>query len=161
MQFINPLSFDCFNMKFFQFKREHSSVPVLGVHHNTKSYDMSHIAPDMRRWIEISHKKTEDLATFLERAEKYELQLKRSDYKICAPIYNPQSVWCVGLNYSDHCKECDVEKPKEPLIFSKGANAIIGQGDNIVIPKIGPDVDLEAELAIIVGKTGKNISKGE
>lgn len=48
----------------------------------------------------------------------------------------------------------------EPLIFSKGSNAIIGPGDSIIIPKIGPDVDLEAELAIIIGRSGKNIKKG-
>ena len=85
--------------------------------------------------------------------------MKRSEYKICAPIHNPQAVWCVGLNYSDHCKEQNLPEPKEPLIFSKGVNAITGPNEPIIVPKIGPDVDLEAELAIIVGKSGKNIPR--
>jgi len=61
-------------MKFFQFRRERSNVPVLGVCHNGKCYDMGHLAPDMKTWVSVRHSKAEDLATFLERAEKYELQ---------------------------------------------------------------------------------------
>jgi len=148
-------------MKFFQFKRENSAVVALGVEYKGKCYDMSHLAPDMREWIQARRAKAEELETFLERAEKYELQLKRGSYSICAPIYNPKAVWCVGLNYVDHCAEQGLEQPKEPLIFSKGPNAIVGQGDKIVIPKIGQDVDLEAELAIIIGRNGKNITKDE
>lgn len=148
-------------MKFFQFRRERSKVPVLGVCHNGKYYDMGHLAPDMKTWVSVRQSKTEDLATFLERAEKYELQMKRSEYTICAPIHNPQSIWCVGLNYSDHCKEQNLPEPKEPLIFSKGINTITGPNEPIIVPKIGPDVDLEAELAIIVGKTGKNIPRDQ
>ena len=48
-------------MKFFQFKREHSTVPTLGIHHNGKDYDMSHIAADMKKWIEIRNNKTAEL----------------------------------------------------------------------------------------------------
>jgi len=146
-------------MKFFQFKRGNSNEPVLGIQHNKHSYDISHIAPDMKSWIKTRGQKREELALFLERAEKYELQLKKGTYRVCAPIYDPQSIWCVGLNYKDHCEEQGLEQPKEPLIFSKGSNAIIGPGDSIIIPKIGPDVDLEAELAIIIGRSGKNIKK--
>jgi hypothetical protein len=64
------------------------------------------------------------------------------------------------LNYSDHCAEQNLPEPEEPLIFSKGPNAIIGPNDDIIIPNIGKDVDLEAEMAIIIGKNGKNIAKG-
>lgn len=146
-------------MNYFQFKRGKSEKIHLGINHNGKNFDMSHIAPDMRSWIENHSKKSEELATFLERAVKYELQLKRGEYKIVAPIYNPEKVLCVGLNYSDHCAEQNLPEPEEPLIFSKGPNAIIGPNDDIIIPNIGKDVDLEAEMAIIIGKNGKNIAK--
>ena len=74
-------------------------------------------------------------------------------------IHNPEKVICVGLNYVDHCEEQDLPIPKEPVIFNKFPSTLIGAGDAIQIPKIGCDVDLEVELAIIIGKRGKHISK--
>lgn len=76
-------------------------------------------------------------------------------------IHNPEKVICVGLNYVDHCEEQDLPIPKEPVIFNKFPSTLIGAGDAIQIPKIGCDVDLEVELAIIIGKRGKHISKDD
>jgi 2-keto-4-pentenoate hydratase/2-oxohepta-3-ene-1,7-dioic acid hydratase in catechol pathway len=45
-------------------------------------------------------------------------------YDLKAPIYDPQKLICIGLNYRDHCTEQKVEVPKEPLIFSKFSSAI-------------------------------------
>ena len=45
-------------------------------------------------------------------------------FDLKAPIYNPEKLICVGLNYRDHCEEQNVQVPKEPLIFSKFSSAI-------------------------------------
>ena len=79
--------------------------------------------------------------------------------QIAPAIHNPEKVICVGLNYSDHCTEQNKPIPKEPVIFNKFPSSIIADGGQIQLPKIGCNTDLEAELAVIIGKSGKHISK--
>lgn len=81
--------------------------------------------------------------------------------KLAPAIHNAEKVICVGLNYRDHCEEQDLPIPKEPVIFNKFPSTLTAAGDAIQLPKIkgGCNTDLEAELAIIIGKSGKNIAK--
>lgn len=83
------------------------------------------------------------------------------DVKIRAPIYNPEKVVCVGLNYRDHAKESNMAIPGEPILFSKFPNAIIGTGDTIVKPRAVSELDYEVELVLVIGKEGRNISKAD
>ena len=76
----------------------------------------------------------------------------------------PSAIIGIGKNYLEHAIETGLEKPPEqPLIFFKNPNALCGNGENIVIPAIckinGPQVDFEGELAVIIGKDCKNVSK--
>ncbi|XP_044753385.1 fumarylacetoacetate hydrolase domain-containing protein 2A-like [Coccinella septempunctata] len=79
------------------------------------------------------------------------------DVVLLPPITNPDKVACVGLNYKGHCDEQNKPYPKEPMIFSKFSSVITGPYDNIELPKISQKVDWEVELAIIIGKKGKNL----
>ena len=83
------------------------------------------------------------------------------EVKVLAPIQYPQKVVCVGNNYMDHCKEQNVDPPKKPLIFSKWASCIIAPEEDIQLPDESEQVDFEAELAVIIGKKGKNICEEE
>lgn len=71
----------------------------------------------------------------------------------------PSKIVAVGLNYKDHAKEMDMKQPKEPLIFVKTPNTLIGHLDNIVYPEMAGQVDYEAELAIIIKNDIKNIEE--
>lgn len=84
---------------------------------------------------------------------------KLDDVVLKAPLSNPGKVVCVGLNYMDHCREQKVEPPKSPLIFSKWPSCIVGPEENIILPEESDQVDYEAELGVIIGKTGKHISE--
>jgi 2-keto-4-pentenoate hydratase/2-oxohepta-3-ene-1,7-dioic acid hydratase in catechol pathway len=75
------------------------------------------------------------------------------------PIERPGKIVCVGLNYRDHAEEQGVELPKEPLLFAKWPNALVGPGDPIVIPQIVAKADYEAELGVVVGSRVKGVSK--
>jgi 2,4-didehydro-3-deoxy-L-rhamnonate hydrolase len=75
------------------------------------------------------------------------------------PIARPGKIVCVGLNYRDHAEEQGAELPKEPLLFAKWPNALIGPGDPIVIPPIVTKADYEAELGVVLGATVKGVSK--
>ncbi len=72
--------------------------------------------------------------------------------RIGAPIHNPTKVICVGLNYLGHIKEANAETPKEPIIFMKAPDSVVGPNDDIVIPPASDATDYEVELAIIIGK---------
>ena len=64
----------------------------------------------------------------------------------------------VGLNYRDHAREGELEVPERPLLFAKWPNAVIGDGDAIVIPPGVEQVDYEAELAAFIGTRVKGVS---
>ncbi|KXG78647.1 fumarylacetoacetate hydrolase family protein [Thermotalea metallivorans] len=91
--------------------------------------------------------------------------IDRKNAKICAPIpYPRRDVFCLGKNYLDHAKEVGTvlgdedEIPKAPIYFSKVAFPAIGDGDFIDShPGIVEKLDYEAELAVVIGKEGKNI----
>jgi 2-keto-4-pentenoate hydratase/2-oxohepta-3-ene-1,7-dioic acid hydratase in catechol pathway len=72
--------------------------------------------------------------------------------RIGAPIQNPTKVICVGLNYLGHIKESNAETPKEPIIFMKAPDSVVGPNDDIVIPPNSDATDYEVELAIVIGK---------
>ncbi|KAK4171984.1 putative hydrolase [Triangularia setosa] len=72
-------------------------------------------------------------------------------------------VKCVGLNYIKHIQEGGRKPPPYPSIFIKPRASIAGYNEDIPIPKLAQDnqLDYEGELTIVIGKTGKNIPKGE
>ncbi|HEY2785731.1 MAG TPA: fumarylacetoacetate hydrolase family protein [Fimbriiglobus sp.] len=75
-----------------------------------------------------------------------------------APVIpKPGKILCIGLNYRDHAIEGGKAIPTEPVLFTKYANALIGHGDPIKLPKVAQKVDYEAELVVVVGKTGRHI----
>ena len=68
-------------------------------------------------------------------------------------------ILCIGRNYVDHIRELGNEAPAAPVIFMKPASAVIGTGDVVVIPAYSNNCHHEAELALLVGTTGRNISE--
>jgi 2-keto-4-pentenoate hydratase/2-oxohepta-3-ene-1,7-dioic acid hydratase in catechol pathway len=78
--------------------------------------------------------------------------------KLLPPVPDPQKIVCLGLNYSDHAAETHATLPKDPILFSKYATALIGTEEPIVLPPISSEVDFEAELVIVLGKRGRHLS---
>src|SRR6266581_5830896 len=79
--------------------------------------------------------------------------------KLLPPIPDPKKIVCVGLNYRDHAAESGAPIPKDPVLFSKYATALIGHEQTIVLPKVSQEVDFEAEFVIVIGKKGRHIAK--
>jgi len=69
-----------------------------------------------------------------------------------SPVARPTKVICVGLNYIAHIAETGADTPKEPVIFMKAPDSVIGPNDDIVIPPNSTATDYEVELAIVIGK---------
>jgi 2,4-didehydro-3-deoxy-L-rhamnonate hydrolase len=72
--------------------------------------------------------------------------------RLRGPVLHPEKIICVGLNYADHAAEQDVSIPKEPVLFGKFPNSIIGPGEPIEVPEAVEKVDYEAELGVVIGK---------
>ena len=83
-----------------------------------------------------------------------------STVKLLAPVI-PGKVVCIGMNYRAHAAEISIDVPDEPLIFFKPTSAIIGPEDSIVLPRQSDQIELEIELAIVIGKQAKEISASE
>jgi len=83
------------------------------------------------------------------------------EVRLRAPIARPPKIIAIGLNYSDHAAETGREIPEKPLVFAKYPNTVIGPGEAIRIPPITEQVDYEAELAVVIGRTAKNVSEEE
>lgn len=83
-----------------------------------------------------------------------------SEVKVLAPTV-PSKVVCIGLNYKAHAVERGKQLPEEPMMFLKPPSAIIGSGDEIVLPDIAKNVEYEGELAVVIGKRASNISVAE
>jgi 2-keto-4-pentenoate hydratase/2-oxohepta-3-ene-1,7-dioic acid hydratase in catechol pathway len=66
-------------------------------------------------------------------------------------------ILCIGRNYAEHIRELGNEIPAVPVIFMKPASSVIDDGGTIVIPAYSRDCHHEAELALLIGKSGKNI----
>ncbi len=72
--------------------------------------------------------------------------------RLGSPVARPSKLICIGLNYSDHAKESNMQLPAEPVLFFKSTTAIVGPHDDLVIPRNSKKTDWEVELAVVMGK---------
>ncbi|MFZ5495365.1 MAG: fumarylacetoacetate hydrolase family protein [Verrucomicrobiota bacterium] len=91
----------------------------------------------------------------------HRLSTDRADIaKLLAPIV-PAQILCIGLNYRRHAQEAGAKIPERPILFVKGINTLQHPGDPILIPQHlrSDEVDYECELAVVIGRAGKNIPR--
>jgi 2-keto-4-pentenoate hydratase/2-oxohepta-3-ene-1,7-dioic acid hydratase in catechol pathway len=82
-----------------------------------------------------------------------------SSVRLRSPILNPEKILLLAVNYLSHSKEKKAEPPREPYLFTKFRNTLIGPEEAILLPKVSKRVDWEVELAVVIGKTGKYVSR--
>src|SRR5690554_267016 len=78
--------------------------------------------------------------------------------RLLAPLV-PTDILCIGLNYKEHAEETGATVPKNPMLFMKGSNTLNDPGAPIFIPRRSDQIDYEAELAVIIGKQAKYVSR--
>ena len=83
-------------------------------------------------------------------------------HKLLAPVV-PTTIFCIGLNYRRHAEETGATIPEYPVLFMKSPNTLQNPGDPIVIPvtQKSDEVDYECELAVVIGKTCKNVKRAD
>jgi len=80
---------------------------------------------------------------------------------LLTPIIKPEKILLVAVNYHSHGREQNVKPPSEPYFFTKMGNALIGPDQPVLVLRVSHEADWEVELAVIIGKTGKYISRKE
>jgi 2-keto-4-pentenoate hydratase/2-oxohepta-3-ene-1,7-dioic acid hydratase in catechol pathway len=91
----------------------------------------------------------------------YQVTTERAQIaKLLSPIA-PTQILCIGLNYRQHAAETNAKVPERPILFVKGINTLQHPGDPILIPThlASHEVDYECELAVVIGKAAKNVSR--
>ena len=86
-----------------------------------------------------------------------DLPTLNNNSRIGACVKNPSKFLGIGLNFKDHATEQNLPIPKEPIIFSKFTNCIIGPNDNIEVPKNSNHTDWEVEIGFVIGKKTKYV----
>lgn len=82
-----------------------------------------------------------------------------ADSRLGSPIARPSKIICIGLNYRKHALESGMAVPEVPIIFMKATSSLCGPFDPILIPKNSVKTDWEVELAVVIGKRTKYVSK--
>ena len=86
-------------------------------------------------------------------------QNKLREFSILNPLPNPSKIICLTFNYPKHAKEQNYESTKDPVIFIKPRTTLCGTDSEIKCPNFVKQLDYEIELAVIIGKTCKNIDE--
>ena len=87
----------------------------------------------------------------------FKAQLEK--FRLLAPIPDPPKIICLTFNYPAHAKEQNLVSPKEPVIFIKPRTTLCGTDSDIMCPNFIKQLDYEIELAVIIGKTCKNVDE--
>ena len=106
-------------------------------------------------------KKAEEVIKNAKSTDLKRVSTRVNEITLLAPISFPPKIVCLGLNYRDHAEELHVPIPDEPIFFIKPHTTIIGPNETILKPSFVKKLDYEAELAIIIGRKGKNIPLSE
>jgi 2-keto-4-pentenoate hydratase/2-oxohepta-3-ene-1,7-dioic acid hydratase in catechol pathway len=118
--------------------------------------DLSKIIKDF----EPDHLNFETLVE-IKKIDLKSLNLIEDTIRIGSCVTKPANFFAIGLNYKAHAEETNSDAPKEPIVFNKSPNCIIGPNDNVVVPKFSNSLDHEVEIAIIIGDKARYVKEDE
>jgi 2-keto-4-pentenoate hydratase/2-oxohepta-3-ene-1,7-dioic acid hydratase in catechol pathway len=131
-------------MRLGEYLKERPAVQVS----DTEAVFVDHIIKDWNR-----EELSADGLKSVEAADIKSLpRVKISDFRIGSPMARPTKLICIGLNYAKHAAESNMDIPKEPVVFMKAPDALVGPNDDVRIPKNSVKTDYEVELSIVIGK---------
>lgn len=99
-----------------------------------------------------------DLATYA-KGRPVQQTVREADAQYLPPLSRPTKIICVGLNYADHTAESPYEQPDYPTLFLRLHTSLVAHNRPIVRSKLSDSLDFEGEMAVVLGKGGRYISK--
>lgn len=139
---------------------------------DTKVVPLSELTPWLEGWTFLpaatdellqSPEKIAQIRTAWTKAIEAETELGRdaSEVRFLPAVRNPGKLICIGLNYKRHAEETNMPLPKDPVVFSKFSDSAAAHGEMIPYPAETSQLDYEAELCIVIGRTASNVSEEE
>jgi 2-keto-4-pentenoate hydratase/2-oxohepta-3-ene-1,7-dioic acid hydratase in catechol pathway len=131
--------------------------PSLGAHVGDNIVDLTAVAASVDALLAMG---PSGLAKAKESAAKAGATTPFKGAKLLPPVLNPSKAIAVGLNYIDHAAESPYkDAPKYPVLFHRFPSSWVAHDEALIKPKVSDAFDYEAELAVIIGKAGRHISK--
>jgi len=136
----------------------------LGVCAGDSVVDLTKAAPDLPRDLVALIRSGKDALAAAERAAKSApaaAQVPLAQVKFLPPVTHPGKIICLGLNYADHAAEGGHAKPSYPSFFTRVATSLTGHHEPIVRPSCSTQLDFEAELAVVVGRSARHLKEAD
>lgn len=149
-------------MKLITFRKDGSSRLGAIVTHAGRdfAFDLNRLDPalpaDMLEFLEAGQPALELARAALAKASP-EQGIELKAVTLLAPVPRPGKIICIGQNYAAHARESNDPVPSIPIIFAKFANTVIAHGEPIVVPSSIKRPDYEGELAVVIGRRGRDI----
>ncbi len=109
-----------------------------------------------------------DLRAVLEAGAAQELaanlgreRLSVGETEFLPPVTRPDKILCVGVNYRPHIAEMGRQVPEYPVVFVRFPGSLVGHGQPILRPRVSEQFDFEGELAVVIGKRARHVSKND
>lgn len=146
-------------MRLVTFKSE-NEAPRVGVVVDEQVFAVDSSAfPDMNSFLAAGSAGLAHAAALAHGKTQAQATYPLGAMRLLAPVNRPGKIIAVGLNYRDHAMETKQEIPTSPVIFAKFPSSINGPDSDVVIPADDPQVDYEAELAVVIGRRAKAVSE--
>ncbi|MDQ0615149.1 2-keto-4-pentenoate hydratase/2-oxohepta-3-ene-1,7-dioic acid hydratase in catechol pathway [Microbacterium sp. W4I4] len=87
--------------------------------------------------------------------------LRSDDVQLLPPVPDAQKIICVGLNYADHIAEMKRATPEKPVIFTRFADSLVGDGEALVAPGNSTSFDYEGEFAVVIGREARHVDEAD
>jgi 2-keto-4-pentenoate hydratase/2-oxohepta-3-ene-1,7-dioic acid hydratase in catechol pathway len=101
------------------------------------------------------------VTTLQKAAKEAKPDRKLGEIKFLPVIPSPGKILCAGINYRSHAAETGRELPKQPSLFIRFADTLVGHDGELVRPTVSDNFDFEGELAVVIGKPARHIKAGQ
>ncbi len=141
---------------------EQAGIARLGLVQDDTVIDLAEAAPDLPR--DLTGLVRAGASAFVAaaqagRAARPAACRALSGLRFLPPIQNPGKIICLGLNYADHAKEGGHAKPEYPSFFMRCGTSLVAHGEAMLRPQVSIQLDYEAELVAVVGRTARHVAK--
>ncbi len=101
-----------------------------------------------------------ELAQLVSEADQSSV-ISWAEVEFLPPIPAPGKIFCVGMNYLAHIREMGREPPEYPALFVRFPDSLVGTGQSLIRPRVSEKYDFEGELAVIIGRTARYVSRDD
>jgi 2-keto-4-pentenoate hydratase/2-oxohepta-3-ene-1,7-dioic acid hydratase in catechol pathway len=140
----------------------HRGSTRVGVVLEEEVVDLAAAAPELpHEMVPFLEAGSSGLEKAREASERAGSRIALAEVRLEAPIARPPKFLAIGLNYADHIEESGMERPKFPTFFNKQSTCVTGPYDPIHIPRVSSSVDYEGELAMVIGRRCRHVSRDQ